>query len=114
MSRSSGCKKKTERPSARPCFPGVYDRTSRRLRLVTATNVVHFLREAHWPATMHDRGRHQPGVGRTSYVAATALFVGEACIGLCDTVLVMLDDDGPTPIPDDARAHLATLRLRAD
>jgi acyl-CoA thioester hydrolase len=94
-------------------FPGVYDRTSRRLRLVAATNVVHFLREAHWPATITTAagiGR----VGRTSYVASTALFVDEACISLCDTVLVMLDDEGPTPIPEDAREHLASLRLRAD
>ena len=37
-----------------------------------------------------------------------------ACISLCDTVLVILDDDGPTPIPDDARTELAALQLRAD
>ncbi|PRC48283.1 acyl-CoA thioesterase, partial [Mycobacterium sp. ITM-2017-0098] len=37
-----------------------------------------------------------------------------ACISLCDTVLVLLDDSGPTPIPDDARARLAARRLQAD
>ncbi len=94
-------------------FPGVYDRASRGLRIVTASNVVHFLREAHWPATIQTAigiGR----IGRTSYVASTALFIDDACIGLCDAVLVMLDDDGPTPIPDGARDQLASLLLRAD
>lgn len=63
------------------------------------------------------RRRVAAGIGRvgwTSYVASTALLVDEACISLCDTVLVMLDDGGPTPIPDEAREHLASLRLRAD
>lgn len=94
-------------------FPGVYDRTSRRLRIVTANNVVHFLRESHWPAVIQTAigiGR----VGRTSFVACTALFIDDACISLCDTVLVILDDDGPTPIPDDARSQLASLQLRTD
>ena len=94
-------------------FPGVYDRTSRRLRIVTAANVVHFLREAHWPAVIETAigiGR----VGRTSYVASTALFIDDACISLCDTVLVLLDEDGPMPIPDDARTQLASLHLRTD
>src|SRR6478609_3756185 len=66
-------------------FPGVYDRASRGLRIVTASNVVHFLREAHWPATIQTAigiGR----IGRTSYVASTALFIDDACIGLCDAV----------------------------
>lgn len=94
-------------------FPSVYDRTSRRLRIVTATNVVHFLRESHWPASIQTAvgiGR----VGRTSFVSATALFIDDACISLCDTVLVLLDDDGPTPIPDAAREHLNSLQLRTD
>lgn len=94
-------------------FPGVYNQVSRRQRIVTAANVVHFLAEAHWPATIETAvgiGR----LGRTSFVAATALFIDGACISLCDTVLVILDDDGPTPIPDDARTELAALQLRAD
>ena len=97
----------------REVFPSVYDRVSRRIRIVTATITVHFLREAPRPATIQTAigvGR----IGRTSYVAATALFLGEDCLSLCDTVLVTLDDDGPTPIPDDAREQLTSLLLRAD
>lgn len=93
-------------------FPGVYDNATRRLRLVAANHVVHFLRESHWPATLSPAagvGR----IGRTSYVVATALFLGDECLSLCDTVLVVLDDDGPTEIPADARERMAGVMLRA-
>ncbi len=71
---------------------------------------MHFLRETHWPNTIRTAigvGR----LGRTSFVASTALFVDDSCVSLCDTVLVMLDEHGPTPIPDAAREQLATLLL---
>lgn len=94
-------------------FPDVYGRTSSPLRIVAASSVVHFLREAHWPATIETAvgiGR----IGRTSFVASTALFIDDACISLCDAVLVLLDDDGPTPIPAGARSQLEALALRAE
>ena len=97
----------------RRVFPSVYDRASRVLRIVTSTIVVHYLREAPWPAVIQTAigiGH----VGRTSFVASTGLFLDDQCISLCDTVLVLLGDDGPTPIPDDARAQLASLRLHHD
>ena len=86
-------------------FPGIYQPASRSVRLVSASNVVHFLTEVHWPATI-ETGLGIGKLGRTSYVASSALFVGQTCVSLCDTVLVMLDDDGPTPIPDEARERL--------
>jgi acyl-CoA thioester hydrolase len=89
-------------------FPGVYTAVDRRLRLVTANNVVHFLRESHWPATIQT-GVGIGRIGRTSYVASTGLFTADGCISLCDTVLVLLDDDGPAPIPEEARTRLAAL-----
>jgi acyl-CoA thioester hydrolase len=94
-------------------FPGVYRAAARRLRIVTASNVVHFLRESHWPATIQT-GIGIGRIGRTSYVASTALFIAEECISLCDTVLVVLDDEGPTPIPEHAHAQLTDLLLRAE
>jgi acyl-CoA thioester hydrolase len=94
----------------RRLFPNVYDRTSRSLRIVTSTIIVHFLREAPWPSVI-DTAIGIGHIGRTSFVASTALFLGDSCVSLCDTVLVLLDDNGPTPIPDDARARLASLRL---
>jgi acyl-CoA thioester hydrolase len=93
-------------------FPGVYTAADRRYRIVAANSVVHFLRESHWPATIHT-GIGIGRIGQTSYVASTGLFVADACISLCDTVLVLLDDDGPAPIPEDARAQLTALLLAA-
>ncbi|MEU0497260.1 thioesterase family protein [Mycobacterium sp. NPDC006124] len=91
-------------------MPGIYDRGQRRIRLVSATNVVHFLEEAFWPNTI-GTGIGVGRLGRTSFVASTALFVGGDCVSLCDTVLVTLDENGPTPIPASARAQLEALTL---
>ena len=95
----------------RGAFPGVYDNATRSHRLVAANHVVHFLRESHWPATIHTAGG-VGHIGRTSYVISTALFLDDECLSLCDTVLVVLDDDGPTAIPADARERLTGLMLK--
>ena len=94
----------------RDLLPSAYDVTRRRIRLVTSQNAVHFLAEAHWPATIAT-GAGVGRIGRTSYVASTALFIGGSCIGVCDTVLVALGDDGPVPLPDEFRSALQTVRL---
>lgn len=91
-------------------FPDIYDVATRRLRLVTSQNAVHFLAEAHWPAAIQT-GAGVGRIGRTSFVAATGLFIDGTCIGVCDTVLVLLGDDGPVPIPEERRAALQTLAL---
>lgn len=94
-------------------FPHVYEVAVRDLRLLAAQHVVHFLAEAHWPATICAAigvGR----VGRTSYVVGSALFVDETCVSICDTVLVVAGEGGPTPIPEDARARMDAVRLRPE
>lgn len=94
-------------------LPGVYDRAARRIRIVTVSNVLHYLREAHWPNTIRTAagiGR----VGRTSFVSSTALFIDDECVSLCDAVLVILGDDGPTPIPDDIKERMAAARLTTE
>ena len=90
--------------------PEAYRAGGRRLRLVTSQNAVHFLAEAHWPALIQT-GAGVGRIGRTSYVASTGLFRDGVCIGVCDTVLVLLGEDGPTPLPDELRAALQTLLL---
>lgn len=92
-------------------FPGIYNPAARTIRLVTANNVVHFLAEVHWPSTI-ETGLGIGRLGRTSYVVSTALFIGEDCVGLCDTVLVVLGDDGPIAIPEQARELLGAHLLR--
>jgi acyl-CoA thioester hydrolase len=97
----------------RRVFPAAYDLETRTQRLVTSTIVVHYLREAPWPSVLQTA----VGVGhlgRTSFVASSALFLDDACVSLCDTVLVLLGDDGPTPIPDEVRTNLESMRLAAD
>jgi acyl-CoA thioester hydrolase len=94
----------------RSLFPEIYDVATRRLRLVTSQNAVHFLAEAHWPAVIHT-GAGVGRIGRTSFVASTGLFIEDRCIGICDTVLVLLSDDGPVPLTDDARVKLEKVAL---
>ena len=94
----------------RALLPEAYDVGARRIRLVTSQNAVHFLVEAHWPAIIAT-GAGVGRIGRTSYVASTGLFIDGTCIGVCDTVLVALGDDGPVPIPDNLRAALHTVLL---
>jgi acyl-CoA thioester hydrolase len=73
---------------------------------------VHFLVEAHWPATIAT-GAGVGRIGRTSYVASTGLFIDGTCIGVCDTVLVALGDNGPEPLSEEFRAALQTVLLQA-
>ncbi|KWX67229.1 thioesterase family protein [Mycobacterium sp. NAZ190054] len=94
----------------RRVFPAVYDLATRTRRLVTSTIVVHYLHEAPWPAVLQT-AIGVGHLGRTSFVASSALFLDGACVSLCDTLLVLLDDDGPTPIPDEVRADLGALRI---
>jgi acyl-CoA thioester hydrolase len=95
----------------RRLYPAAYS-GGRRVRLVTSQNAVHFLAEAHWPVTIQT-GAGVGRIGRTSYVASTGLFIEGRCIGVCDTVLVLLGDGGPAPIPDDFRAALEAAGLRS-
>ncbi len=94
----------------RSLFPQAYRAGDRRLRLVTSQNAVHFLAEAHWPALIQT-GAGVGRIGRTSFVASTGLFIDGSCIGVCDTVLVLLGDTGPVALPDEFRAALQTALL---
>ena len=95
----------------RRLIPDAYRAGERTMRLVTSQNTVHFLAEAHWPALI-TTGAGVGRIGRTSFVASTGLFLGETCIGVCDTVLVLLDGNRPAPLPDELRSALAGLLLR--
>lgn len=94
----------------RRLLPQAYRAGEHRVRLVTSQNAVHFLAEAHWPALIQT-GAGVGRIGRTSFIASTGLFLDGACIGVCDTVLVLLGETGPTPISDEFRAALETVLL---
>ena len=90
---------------------GMYQPGQRSLRFVSAQNVVHFLAEGRWPATIH-AGVGVSRLGNTSYVASSALFVEGTCLSVCDTVLVAVGDDGrPVPIPDNTRKALSAFTV---
>lgn len=94
--------------------PSAYRPGAQTIRLVVASHVVHFLAEVHWPGTL-DTALGVGRIGRTSFVLSTALFAGDTCASLCDSVLVTLGPEqgqGPTPIPDDVRDRLGTHLLR--
>jgi acyl-CoA thioester hydrolase len=46
-------------------------------------------------------------------VASTGLFIDGTCIGVCDTVLVALGDNGPEPLSEEFRTALQTVLLQA-
>lgn len=93
--------------------PAIYDPARRSIRLVTSQNIVHFLAEAHWPATIH-AGAGVARIGNTSFVVSSALFIDQRCISVCDTVLVAVDADGrPMTIPQQARDAMGQLRVGA-
>jgi acyl-CoA thioester hydrolase len=92
-------------------FTGLYESGSHDIRIVTSQTVVHFLAEAHWPDPLISAigiGR----IGRSSFVASSALFRQGACVSVCDTVLVAVTDAGPVAIPDKSREVLRSLLLR--
>ncbi|MCA2242448.1 acyl-CoA thioesterase [Mycobacterium sp. WUMAC-067] len=79
--------------------PGTYHPTNRGLRLVTSQNVVHFLAEAFWPATIKV-GIGIGGIGRSSVVVSSGLFLEERCLSVCDMTLVLVGETGPVAFPD--------------
>ena len=91
-------------------FPGVYSGSGPRLRIVNSQTIVHFLAEAHWPCVI-EAGIGVTRVGRSSFVLSSALFDGDRCISLCDSVMVAVLD-GPVPLSEEARAGLLGVRVR--
>ncbi len=86
-------------------FPGAYD-PAQPIRLVASQNVVHFLAEARWPTVLRT-GVGVARIGRTSFVASSALFDDANCVSVCNTVLVQVDETGPVPLRGNS---LETLR----
>jgi acyl-CoA thioester hydrolase len=93
-------------------FPGTHTANGPRIRIVNSQSIVHFLAEARWPCVIDTRiGVSR--IGRTSFVLSSALFHGDTCISLCDSVMVAVDDR-PVPLSEDTRGRLAQLLLRSE
>lgn len=51
-------------------------------------------------------------IGNSSYDIGQALFVGDACKGICTTTIVYLESDQATPLSASLRAALTDMEIR--
>jgi acyl-CoA thioester hydrolase len=51
-------------------------------------------------------------IGRTSYTLAAAVFVGEVCAATASSVLVCVDEHGPTPIAEVHKGYFSRFTVR--
>jgi len=86
-------------------------RQSHGMRIVIADLHIAYLDEAHYPGEM-TVATGISRIGASSYTSASALFRGETCIGVCDTVMVNTCDGVSTPLPEEARAALGRYLLK--
>lgn len=67
-----------------------------------------FLHEGHFPGSVMV-GTGIGKLGRTSYHIHQALFQGDRCIGLCDSVMVRVVGDTPSAIEGELRDRFSAL-----
>jgi acyl-CoA thioester hydrolase len=74
-------------------------------RFVIASIRISYLAEAHYPGD-YDVGLGVTRFGTTSFDIGCALFLGEKCVGVCDTTQVTVGANGPVTIPQALRVAL--------
>ena len=77
----------------------------RSFRFVIASIRISYLAEAHYPGD-YDVGLGATRFGNTSFDIGCGLFLGEQCVGICDTTQVTIGANGPITIPSALRAAL--------
>ena len=80
-------------------------------RFVIANISISYLAEAHYPGD-YDVGLGVAKLGNTSFGVGCGLFIGDTCVGVCDTTQVVIGDKGPMPIPATLRDALQTNLLK--
>lgn len=81
-------------------------------RILVARQSVDYLGEVLWPDPICVCVGVS-GVGTTSFSLGLGLFQRGKCVGISDTVLVHMTQQGPTRIPDNVREVLASRMLPA-
>ena len=71
-----------------------------------------YLHEGHFPGAV-TVGTGIGKLGRTSYHIHQALFQGDRCIGLCDSVMVRVVGDAPSAIEGELRDRFSGLLVKA-
>jgi acyl-CoA thioester hydrolase len=79
-------------------------------RFVIANMSISYLAEAHYPGD-YDIGVGVSRIGNTSFSLGAGLFLGEVCLGVMDTVQVVIMDDKPSAIPTHLLAALSRHEL---
>jgi acyl-CoA thioester hydrolase len=77
----------------------------RSFRFVIASIRINYLAEAHYPGD-YDVGLGVSRFGNTSFDIGCGLFIGEKCVGVCDTTQVAIGTNGPITIPPALRVAL--------
>lgn len=75
-------------------------------RLVIGQNSLHFLNEAFYPGDLLICAGISR-VGGKSFICSTALFSGDTCVSIADSVMVMERDKRPVTLTDEERAAFA-------
>jgi acyl-CoA thioester hydrolase len=96
---------------ARVSFLRATTGSGRPFRFVIAQISISYLAEAHYPGE-YDVGLGITRFGRTSFGVGCGLFLGDACLGTCDTTQVTIGDEGPIPIPAELMLHLKAVQIR--
>ena len=71
-------------------------------RFVIAQISINYLAEAHYPGS-YDVGLGISRFGTTSFGIGCGLFIGDTCIGTCDTTQVTIGASKPVPLPQGLR-----------
>lgn len=68
-------------------------------RFVIASISINYLAEAHYPGE-YDVGLGVSRFGTKSFDIGCGLFIGEDCVGVCDTTQVTIGERGAIPLPE--------------
>jgi acyl-CoA thioester hydrolase len=78
---------------------------NRLFRFVIAGISISYLAEAHYPGD-YEVGLGVTRFGNTSFDIGCGLFLGDKCVGVCDTTQVTIGANGPVTIPPALRVAL--------
>jgi acyl-CoA thioester hydrolase len=93
-------------------FGGDFYRRSAQIQMVLAQANISYLAEGNFPEPVQV-GCGIGRIGNSSFVMQQGLFQEGACIGLCDSVMVLTANRKPTPIPPQVREAMQGLMMPA-
>jgi acyl-CoA thioester hydrolase len=79
-------------------------------RILIARQTVDYLNEGNYPGSL-EVGVGVLRIGTTSFVLGMGLFQSERCIAVSEAVMVLANQRGPMPLPDDYRRRLEAQML---